>query len=100
MESIRLMIEIAGGLVSNMPSEKDLMNPESGDLLRKYLKGTAGISTEDRMKMFRLMEKLSFSSGDITSHIHGGGSPKSIAGFMARCRHSGKKEGRQEYCWD
>jgi len=76
IESIRLMIEIAGGLASNMPSEKDLMNPEIGDLLRKYLKGTAGISTEDRMKMFRLIEKLSFSSGDITSHIHGGGSPE------------------------
>lgn len=76
LESIRLMIEIAGGLAGDMPSEKDLMNAEIGPLLRKYLKGAAGCSAEDRIKIFRLIEKLGFSSGEIASHIHGGGSPE------------------------
>ena len=34
----RLAQDLAGGLVVTMPSEKDLNNPEIGDLLRKYLK--------------------------------------------------------------
>jgi 4-hydroxybutyryl-CoA dehydratase/vinylacetyl-CoA-Delta-isomerase len=75
-EVIRLMMEIAGGLVGDLPSEKDLQNPEVGPLLQKYLKGAPGVSTEDRMRMFRLIEKLAFESGDIASQIHGGGSPE------------------------
>jgi len=59
-----------------MPSEKDLHNPEIGHFIEKYLKGTPAVSTEDRMRMFRLVEKLGFGSSDIMSHIHGGGSPE------------------------
>jgi len=76
VDCIRLMIEIAGGLVGDMPSEKDLTNLEIGNLLKKYLKGAANVPVEDRIRMFRLIEKLSFSGGDIASHIHGGGSPE------------------------
>ncbi len=65
-------------MVGTMPSEKDLRNPEIGDFIEKYLKGTPAVSTEDRMRMFRLVEKLSFGSSDIMSHIHGGGRLKHI----------------------
>jgi 4-hydroxybutyryl-CoA dehydratase/vinylacetyl-CoA-Delta-isomerase len=44
--------------------------------LEKYLKGIPGVSAEDRMRMFRLVEKLGFGSSDVMSHIHGGGSPE------------------------
>lgn len=76
IEAIRLMMEIAGGLVGSLPSEKDLHNPEIGHFIEKYLKGAPDISTEDRMRMFRLIEKLGFGSTDVMSHIHGGGSPE------------------------
>ena len=49
-EVIRMMIEIAGGMVADIPSEKDFENPEIGPLLIKYLKGADGIPTEDRMR--------------------------------------------------
>ena len=75
-EVIRLLVEIAGGLVADMPSEKDLHNPEIGHFIEKYLKGAANIPTEDRMRMFRLIEKLAFETRDIVSNIHGGGSPE------------------------
>ena len=75
-EAIRLMVEIAGGLTADFPSEKDLANPEIGDLIRKYLKGAPDIATEDRLRIFRLIEKLAFESRDIVSNIHGGGSPE------------------------
>jgi len=75
-EVIRMMIEIAGGMVTDIPSDKDFANPEVGPLLNKYLKGMDGVSTEDRVKMFRLIEKLAFESRDIVSSIHGAGSPE------------------------
>ena len=75
-EVIRLLVEIAGGLVADLPSEKDLRNPEIGHFIEKYLKGAADVPTEDRMRMFRLIEKLAFETRDIVSNIHGGGSPE------------------------
>jgi len=75
-EVIRMMIEIAGGMVADIPSDKDFANPEIGPLLTKYLKGADDISTEDRVRIFRLIEKLAFESRDIVSNIHGAGSPE------------------------
>ncbi len=75
-EVIRMMIEIAGGMVADVPSDKDFENPETGPLLRKYLKGAENVSTENRVRLFRLIEKLAFESRDIVSNIHGAGSPE------------------------
>jgi 4-hydroxybutyryl-CoA dehydratase/vinylacetyl-CoA-Delta-isomerase len=75
-EVIRMMVEIAGGMTTDLPSDKDFANPDIGPLLLKYLKGVDGISTEDRVRLFRLIEKLAFESRDIVSNIHGGGSPE------------------------
>ncbi|MFC2012556.1 4-hydroxyphenylacetate 3-hydroxylase N-terminal domain-containing protein [Chloroflexota bacterium] len=75
-EVIRMMIEIAGGTVADLPSDKDFNNPEIGPLITKYLKGVDGVSTEDRVRIFRLIEKLAFESRDIVSNIHGAGSPE------------------------
>ncbi|MFC2050171.1 4-hydroxyphenylacetate 3-hydroxylase N-terminal domain-containing protein [Chloroflexota bacterium] len=75
-EVIRMMIEIAGGMVADIPSDKDFSDPEIGPLLTKYLKGTDSVSTSDRVRIFRLIEKLAFESRDIVSNIHGAGSPE------------------------
>ncbi|TET66999.1 MAG: 4-hydroxybutyryl-CoA dehydratase [Dehalococcoidia bacterium] len=75
-EVIRMMIEIAGGMVTDLPSDKDMANPEIGPLIKKYLKGAENVSTEDRIRLFRLIEKLAFESRDIVSNIHGAGSPE------------------------
>jgi 4-hydroxybutyryl-CoA dehydratase/vinylacetyl-CoA-Delta-isomerase len=75
-ESIRLMLEIAGGGATDLPSDKDLENSEVGPMLKKYLKGTDEVSTMDRIHILRLIEKLAFESRDIVSNIHGAGSPE------------------------
>ena len=75
-EVYRMMIEIAGGMVADIPSDRDFANPEIGPLLDKYLKGVDGVPTGDRVRIFRLIEKLAFESRDIVSNIHGGGSPE------------------------
>jgi len=74
-EVTRLMIDVAGGFVADLPSDRDFENPEIGPLLKKYLKGAKDVPSEKRIKMFRLVEKLAMESADTISDIHGGGSP-------------------------
>lgn len=75
-EAIRLMVDIAGGYVADLPSDRDLENSEIGPLLKKYLKGKGQVPVENRIKMFRLIEKMAMESADTISDIHGGGSPE------------------------
>ena len=75
-EAIRLMVDVCGGFVADLPSDKDFENPEIGDLLKKYMKGAEGVPVENRIKMFRLVEKMALESADTISDIHGGGSPE------------------------
>ncbi|GHV50300.1 4-hydroxybutyryl-CoA dehydratase [Deltaproteobacteria bacterium] len=73
-EVARLLIDICGGYVADLPSDLDFNNPEIGALLKKYMKGADGTPVENRIKMFRLAEKLALESADSVSDIHGGGS--------------------------
>jgi 4-hydroxybutyryl-CoA dehydratase/vinylacetyl-CoA-Delta-isomerase len=74
-EATRQLIDITGGFVADLPSDKDFNNPEIGELLKKYLKGATGVPVEKRIKMLRLVEKMAMESADTISDIHGGGSP-------------------------
>ncbi len=75
-EATRLMVDVCGGFVADLPSDRDIENPEIGHLVKKYLKGKEGIPVENRIKMFRLVEKMAMESADTISDIHGGGSPE------------------------
>lgn len=75
-EAARLMVDICGGFVADLPSDRDFENPEVGGLLKKYLKGVDSVPVEDRVKMYRLAEKIALESADTVSDIHGGGSPE------------------------
>jgi 4-hydroxybutyryl-CoA dehydratase/vinylacetyl-CoA-Delta-isomerase len=74
-EMIRLLVDIAGGYVADLPSDRDFNNAEVGGLLKKYLQGAVGVPVENRVKMLRLVEKLALESADTVSDLHGGGSP-------------------------
>jgi 4-hydroxybutyryl-CoA dehydratase/vinylacetyl-CoA-Delta-isomerase len=74
-EVMRLLIDLTGGFVADLPSERDFENPHIGELLKKYLKGATAIPVEKRVKMLRLVEKMVMESADTISDIHGGGSP-------------------------
>lgn len=75
-EAGRLLVDISGGFVSDLPSDRDIENPEIGPLIRRYMKGAENVPVENRIKMFRLVEKLTMESADVISDIHGGGSPE------------------------
>jgi len=83
----RLAQDLAGGLVVTMPSEKEFRHPELGPLIEKYLKGRAEISTEDRMRILRLIENMTMGRnavGYLTESLHGAGSPQAQRIQIAR----------------
>jgi 4-hydroxybutyryl-CoA dehydratase/vinylacetyl-CoA-Delta-isomerase len=100
-EAIRLMVDICGGYVADLPSDKDLDNPEVGHLLKKYLKGKKEVPVENRIKMYRLVEKMAMESADTISDIHGGGSPEAHRVTILRETDvEAKKKGGETAGWD
>ena len=86
-EIARLAQDLAGGLVATLPSEKDFDNPETGPLLRKYLKGRDGVSVEHRARVLRLIENMTLGRnavGYLTESMHGAGSPQAQRIQIAR----------------
>ncbi len=65
--------DIAGGIVATAPSAKDFHNPETHALMEKYFAGKAGIPTEDRLRMVKLIRDLTSSYEDVLT-IHAEGS--------------------------
>jgi 4-hydroxybutyryl-CoA dehydratase/vinylacetyl-CoA-Delta-isomerase len=91
----RLAQDLAGGLVVTLPSEKDLESPETGDLLRKYLKGRSDVPAETRMRVLRLIENMTLGRnavGYLTESMHGAGSPQSQRIQNARQAELGYKK--------
>ena len=73
--------------VLTMPSEADLRNKEIGHYVEKYLAGAPGVSTEDRMRILRLIENLTLGTAAVgyrTESMHGAGSPQAQRVMIAR----------------
>lgn len=86
-EIARLAEDIAGGLMVTMPSEQDLRNREIGPYIQKYLKGIAGVSTENRLRILRLIENITLGTAAVgyrTESMHGAGSPQAQRIMIAR----------------
>jgi len=83
----RLAQDIAGGLMVTMPSEAEFRSPETGPILEKYLKGRKGVSTENRIRILRLIENMTLGRnavGYLTESMHGAGSPQAQRIQIAR----------------
>ncbi len=83
----RLAQDLAGGLVSTAPSERELNHPELKSLLEKYLKGRADVPTESRIRVLRLIENMTMGRnavGYLTESMHGAGSPQAQRIQIAR----------------
>jgi 4-hydroxybutyryl-CoA dehydratase/vinylacetyl-CoA-Delta-isomerase len=91
----RLAQDLAGGLMVTLPSEQELNHPELGQIIRKYLKGRAEISTEDRMRILRLIENMTLGRnavGYLTESMHGAGSPQAQRIQIGRAMQIGFKK--------
>lgn len=86
-EISRLAEDIAGGLMVTLPSQLDFDNPELRPYIDKYLKGIDGVSTEDRMRVLRLIENMTLGAAAVgyrTESMHGAGSPQAQRVMIAR----------------
>lgn len=86
-EIVRLAEDIAGGLMVTAPSEKDLRDPKVGPYIDKYLRGVADVSTENRLRILRLIENLSLGTAAVgyrTESMHGAGSPQAQRIMISR----------------
>ncbi len=72
----RLAEDVGGGMVSCMPSERDLREDRIGAFVEKYYRGLRDVTAEKRMRVARLLESMVFGPGKLsTLCMHGGGSP-------------------------
>ena len=86
-EISRLAQDIAGGILVTMPSIEDQKHPEIGEYVRKYMAGKVGVSSEQRMRVQRLIENICLGTGAVsylTESIHGAGSPQAQKIMIAR----------------
>lgn len=86
-EIVRLAEDIAGGLMVTAPSEADLRDSKLGPYVDKYLKGLNSVSTENRLRILRLIENLSLGTAAVgyrTESLHGAGSPQAQRIMIAR----------------
>lgn len=94
-EIARLAEDIAGGIMVTAPSEKDLKDPVVGKYVEKYLKGVEGVSTENRLRVLRLIENLTLGTAAVgyrTESMHGAGSPQAQRIMISRQGNLAKKK--------
>jgi 4-hydroxybutyryl-CoA dehydratase/vinylacetyl-CoA-Delta-isomerase len=94
-ELARLAQDLAGGLMVTAPSQQDFEHEEIGPLLQKFLKGREGASTEDRLRILRLIENMTLGRnavGYLTESMHGAGSPQAQRVQIARLSDLGFKK--------
>ncbi|MBQ3925295.1 MAG: 4-hydroxybutyryl-CoA dehydratase [Firmicutes bacterium] len=77
-EIVRLMEDIAGGIMVTAPSEADLRSDEVGAYVKKYLVGQ-DVDAENRLRALRLCENIALGTAAVgyrTESMHGAGSPE------------------------
>ncbi len=69
--------DITGGLLVTAPSEGDLLNPETGHYVERYLGGRKGVSAVDRLRAINMISELTtadFGGYQAVLAIHAEGS--------------------------
>ncbi|MGB8647627.1 MAG: 4-hydroxyphenylacetate 3-hydroxylase N-terminal domain-containing protein [Anaerolineae bacterium] len=70
---VKIIQDLAGGLVVTAPTYQDYLLPELHDDIDKYLGGVAGVSTENRLRMFDLIRRITGADRE-TITLNGEGS--------------------------
>ena len=75
--SMRSLQEVAGGLPATGPTEADCKNPETKELIERYLGGRKGVDAISRLKLMKLVRDMGGTelSGEwYVGTVHGEGS--------------------------
>ena len=86
-EALQHVQDIAGGMLVTAPGEEDFANPETGDLLRRYLGGREDVDGEMRTRAMNMVSDL--TTGDFGGYhavlaIHAEGSLEAEKLMIAR----------------
>jgi len=77
-EMARLAVDVTGGILGTMVSEKDLKSPEIGKYVEKYMRGLPEVPAEHKMRLIYLIQNILFginSVGYVVESMHGAGPP-------------------------
>lgn len=72
-DCVKIVQDMAGGLLSTAPTYKDFQNPDIQEFIMKYLGGRAGVSAEQRLRMLQLMRRILDPEIEVLA-VHGEGS--------------------------
>jgi 4-hydroxybutyryl-CoA dehydratase/vinylacetyl-CoA-Delta-isomerase len=72
-QATKYIQDIGGGIIVTAPSYKDYINPETHAFMEKYFAGSARTSTENRLRMVKLVRDLTSCYEDVLT-IHAEGS--------------------------
>jgi 4-hydroxybutyryl-CoA dehydratase/vinylacetyl-CoA-Delta-isomerase len=85
-DAVRYAREIMSGIGETAPSARDLLDSEIGPMLDKYLApAKEGMTTEDRLRIMRLIENLGRGTNWTAMALHGGGNTE--ASRLMALRH-------------
>jgi 4-hydroxybutyryl-CoA dehydratase/vinylacetyl-CoA-Delta-isomerase len=73
---VRHLHDIAGGATLTAPSIADLENPDTADLVEKYMQGSSAVSGEYRTRLFHAIRDLtadSFGGWHLVTNLQSGG---------------------------
>jgi 4-hydroxybutyryl-CoA dehydratase/vinylacetyl-CoA-Delta-isomerase len=73
-EVVKIIQDLAGGLVVTAPTYKDYQRPELHDFIDKYLVANKNVSAENRLRMVDLIRRITRAELE-TICLHGEGSP-------------------------
>lgn len=95
-EITRLAEDIAGGIMVTAPGQQDLEHEKLRPYIEKYLAGVSGVTTDDRLRIMRLVENLTMGAAAVgyrTESMHGAGSPQAQRIMISRqCDMEHKKQ--------
>jgi 4-hydroxybutyryl-CoA dehydratase/vinylacetyl-CoA-Delta-isomerase len=90
-DAVRYAREIMSGVGETAPSAKDLLDSDIGPMIEKYLApAKEGMTTEDRLRVMRLIENLGRGTNWTAMALHGGGNTE--AARLMAFRHMNFKK--------
>jgi 4-hydroxybutyryl-CoA dehydratase/vinylacetyl-CoA-Delta-isomerase len=94
-EIARMVQDLAGGLMSTLPGDREFKHSVAGPLLEKYLKAKKGVTMENRRRILRLIECMTMGRnaiGYLSESMHGAGSPQAQRVLIARLMDINQKK--------
>jgi 4-hydroxybutyryl-CoA dehydratase/vinylacetyl-CoA-Delta-isomerase len=84
----KLATEIVGGIICTAPTQKDFDNPDIAEYVDKYFKGRADVSTENRVRITRLVEYLCGQGSIVPTESSHGGGPAAVQRLVMRMNNN------------